>query len=133
MKRILIVMAFAGLLAAQPKGAVLLTRDLPEFAGKEGTMLTVEYAPGGSGEVHRHNAHVFVYVLEGSVVMQVKDGKEVTLGVGDTFYENPSDIHTVGRNASQTKPAKILVFMLKEKGAPISVPARQAVDQKPGK
>ena len=122
MKWISTTIAFAGLLAAQQ--TTLLTRDLPELAGKEATMLTIEFAPGATGNVHRHNAHVFVYVLEGSIVMQVKDGKEVTLGVGDTFYETPTDIHTVGRNASQTKPAKFLVFMVKDKGAPVSVPGK---------
>lgn len=125
MKLILAVMAFVSIAAAQPpKAAMLLTRDLPEFAGKEGTMLTVELAPGGNGDVHRHNAHVFVYVLEGSIEMQVKGGKLLTLGVGETFYETPKDIHVVGRNASKTKPAKFLVFMIKDKGAPVAVPTR---------
>lgn len=125
MKFLFAAIAFAGLLAGQQtKGTTLLTRDLPELAGKEGTMLTIEYAPGATGNVHRHNAHVFVYVLEGSIVMQVKDGKQVTLGPGETFYENPRDVHTVGRNASKTKPAKFLVFMVKDKGAPISVPGQ---------
>jgi quercetin dioxygenase-like cupin family protein len=87
-------------------------------------MLTVEYAPGASSTAHRHNASTFVYVLEGSVVMQVKGGKEVTLGPGQTFYESPDDIHTVSRNASTTKPAKFLVFFVKDKGAPSSAPAR---------
>lgn len=87
-------------------------------------MLTIESAPGATGDVHRHNAHVFVYVLERSIVMKVKDGKQVTLGPGETFYVNPRDVHTVGRNASKTKPAKFLVFMVKDKGAPISVPDR---------
>lgn len=125
MKFIITAIAFAALLAAQPtKGTMLLTKDLPELAGREATMLTVEYAPGASGDVHRHNAHVFVYVLEGEIVMQVNDSKQVTLGAGETFYENPKDIHTVGRNASKTKPAKFLVFMIKDKGAPISVPGK---------
>ena len=87
-------------------------------------MLTVEYPPGGSSAEHRHNAHVFVYVLEGSVVMAVKGGKEVTLGPGQTFYESPEDIHTVSKNASNTKPAKFLVFFVKDKGAPPTVPAK---------
>jgi quercetin dioxygenase-like cupin family protein len=125
MKLIVIAVAFVAMLAAQQtKGTVLMTRDLPELAGKQGTMLTVEYAPGASGDVHRHNAQVFVYVLEGSIVMQVKDGKQVTLDAGATFYEGPKDIHTVGRNASKTKPAKFLVFMVKDKDAPISVPIK---------
>ena len=87
-------------------------------------MVTVEYAPGASSAEHRHNAHTFVYVLQGSLVMRVKGGKEVTLGPGQTFYESPDDIHTVSKNASATKPAKFLVFMVKEKGAPATVPAK---------
>lgn len=86
-------------------------------------MLTVEYAPGSQGTVHRHNAHVFVYVLEGSIVMQVRGGKEVTLGPGGTFYEGPAEVHVVGRNASKTQPAKFLVFAVKDKGAPLVIPA----------
>jgi len=111
-------------LGAQSKGTLLMTKALTGTAGKEGMMLTVEYPPGAGGEVHRHNAHVFVYVLEGSIVMQVKGGEPVTLGPGQTFYETPSDIHSVGRNASTTKPAKFLVFMVKEQGAPASVPVK---------
>ena len=87
-------------------------------------MITVEYPPGGSSAAHRHNAHTFVYVLEGTVVMQVKGGQEVTLGPGQTFYESPEDVHSVSRNASGTKPAKLLVFFVKEKGAPLTVPAK---------
>jgi quercetin dioxygenase-like cupin family protein len=102
----------------------LMKKDLAGIAGKEGVMLTVEYAPGASSASHRHNASTFVYVLEGSVVMQVKGGKELTLGPGQTFYESPADIHTVSKNASSTKPAKILVFFVKDKGAPASVPAQ---------
>jgi quercetin dioxygenase-like cupin family protein len=102
----------------------LLTKDLEGIAGKEATMLTVEYAPGASSAEHRHNANTFVYVLEGSVVMQVKGGKEVTLGPGQTFYESPDDIHSVSRNASATKPAKFLVFFVKQKGAPATAPAK---------
>lgn len=85
-------------------------------------MITVEYPPGGSDPIHRHNAHAFVYVLEGSIVMQLKGGKEVTLTPGQTFHEGPSDVHVVGRNASQTNPAKFVVFLVKDKGAPILVP-----------
>lgn len=107
---------------AQPKVRPLLARPLPDIPGKEASMLTVEYAPGGSSPAHRHNANVFVYVLEGAVVMKVEGGKEVTLSEGQTFYESPSDVHAVSRNASATKPAKILVFSVKEQGAPISVP-----------
>jgi quercetin dioxygenase-like cupin family protein len=101
----------------------LLSKDLTDIAGKEGLMITVEYPPGSSDPIHRHNAHAFVYVLEGSVVMQVRGGKEVTLTPGQTFYEGPSDVHVVGRNASQTKPAKFVVFLVKDKGAPVLVPA----------
>ena len=109
----------------EPKDAKvtpLLSKDLTDFPGKEGLMITVEYPPGGSDPIHRHNAHAFVYVLEGSIVMQVRGGKEVTLTPGQTFYEGPSDVHVVGRNASQTKPAKFVVFFVKDKGAPILVP-----------
>ena len=103
----------------------LFSKDLTtDFPGKEGLMITVEYPPGGSDPIHRHNAHAFVYVLEGSIVMQVRGGKEVTLTPGQTFYEGPSDVHMVGRNASQTKPAKFVVFLVKEKGAPILVPVK---------
>jgi quercetin dioxygenase-like cupin family protein len=100
----------------------LFSKDLPDVPGKEGLMITVEYPPGASDPVHRHNADAFVYVLEGSIVMQVRGGKEVTLTPGQTFYEGPSDVHVVGRNASQTKPAKFLVFLVKDKGAPILIP-----------
>ena len=102
----------------------LLSKDLPDFPGKEGVMITVEYAPGASDPIHRHNADAFVYVLEGSIVMQVRGGKEVTLTPGQTFYEGPADVHVVGRNASQTKPAKFVVFFVKDKGAPILVVAK---------
>ena len=100
----------------------LFSKDLTDIPGKEGLMITVEYPPGGSDPIHRHNADAFVYVLEGSIVMQVRGGKEVTLTPGQTFYEGPDDVHVVGRNASQTKPAKFLVFMVKDKGAPVLVP-----------
>src|ERR1700710_2772174 len=99
-----------------------MSKDLPENPGREALMITVEHAPGGSSASHQHNAHAFVYVLEGSVVMQVKGGKEVTLTPGQSFYEGPSDIHTVGRNASTTKPAKFIVVLLKDKGAPVLLP-----------
>ena len=111
----------------EPKDAKvtpLFSKDLTDFPGKEGLMITVEYPPGGSDPIHRHNAHAFVYVLEGSIVMQVRGGKEVTLTPGQTFYEGPSDIHVVGRNASQTKPAKFVVFFVKDKDAPVLVPAK---------
>ena len=97
----------------------LMSKDLPEFPGKEVEMITVQYAPGAVDPIHRHNAHVFVYVLQGKVIMQVRGGVQQELGPGQTFYEGPNDIHTVGRNASKTKPAKFLVFFLKDKNAPI--------------
>ena len=86
-------------------------------------MITVEYPPGSVDPIHRHNAHAFVYVLEGSIIMQVKGGKEVTLTPGQTFYEAPDDVHVVGRNASSSKPANFVVFFVKDKGAPVLVPA----------
>ena len=112
--------------AAAPEAAVtpLMSKALDQFPGKEAVMITVEYPPGAVDPVHRHNASAFVYVLEGSIVMQVKGGKEVTLTPGQTFYEGPNDIHTVGRNASQTQPAKFLVLLLKDKGAPVLVPVK---------
>jgi quercetin dioxygenase-like cupin family protein len=106
----------------EAKVTPLFSKDLTDFPGKEGVMITVEYPPGSSDPIHRHNAHAFVYVLEGAIVMQLKGGKEVTLTPGQTFYEGPDDVHTVGRNASQTKPAKFVVFLVKDKGAPILVP-----------
>ena len=107
-----------------PHAAVtsLTSKDLPEFPGKEALMITVDYPPGAVDPIHRHNAHAFVYVLEGSIIMQVKGGKEVTLTAGQTFYEGPDDVHVVGRNASTTKPAKFVVFFIKDKGAPVLVP-----------
>src|SRR5262250_2666786 len=112
------------LVAQEAKVTELMSKDLPEFPGKEGVMITVEYPPGSVGPIHRHNAHAFVYLLEGSIVMQVKGGKEVTLKPGDTFYEGPDDVHTVGRNASKTEPAKFVVFFVKDKGAPVLIPEK---------
>jgi quercetin dioxygenase-like cupin family protein len=124
MKWILWIVCFTTgtLLAQQAKVTELMSKDLPDLAGKEGLMITVEYPPGSSDPVHRHYADAFVYVLEGSIIMQVNGGKEVTLTPGQTFYEGPNDIHTIGRNASQTNPAKFVVFMVKKKGAPVLVP-----------
>src|SRR5256885_3100727 len=102
----------------------LTSKDLPEFPGKEVLMITVDYPPGSVDPIHRHNAHAFVYVLEGSIIMQVKGGKEVTVTPGQTFYEGPDDVHVVGRNASKTKPAKFVLVMVKDKGAPVLVPAK---------
>ena len=120
---VLLCLMSATLVAQEAKIAPLMSKDLTECAGKEGVMITVEYPPGHSDEIHRHNAYVFVYVLEGSVVMQVRGGKEMTLTPGQTFYEGRDDVHVVGRNASKTQPAKFVVFLLKDKGAPILVPA----------
>jgi quercetin dioxygenase-like cupin family protein len=111
------------LVAQEAKVTPLLSKELTNLPGKEGLMITVEYPPGSSDPIHRHNAHAFVYVLEGSIVMQVRGGKEMTLTPGQTFYEGPDDVHVVGRNASQTKPAKFVVFFVKDKGAPVLVPA----------
>jgi len=110
------------LVAQEAQVTSLMSKDLADFPGKEGLMITVVYPPGSSDPIHRHNAHAFVYVLEGSVVMQVKGGKEITLTPGQSFYEGPNDIHTVGRNASTTKPAKFIVVLLKDKGAPVLLP-----------
>ena len=112
------------LLAQEAKVTELMTKDLTTLPGKEGLMITVEYPPGSKDPIHRHNAYGFIYVLEGSIVMQVRGGKEVTLTPGQTFYEGPDDVHVVGRNASQTKPAKFVVFFVKDKGAPIVVPEK---------
>ena len=110
--------------AENPKVTPLLTKELAGVSGKEGVMLTVEYPPGASSSKHRHNAHTFVYVLEGSIVMQIEGGKAMTLGPGQTFYESPDDVHTVSKNASDSQPAKFLVFFVKDKGAPASIPVK---------
>ena len=102
----------------------LMSKDLKDLPGKEGLMIVVEYPPGATDPIHRHNAHAFVYVLEGSIVMQLKGGKEVTLTPGQTFYEGPDDVHIVGRSADKTKPAKFVVFLIKDKGAPVFVPVK---------
>jgi quercetin dioxygenase-like cupin family protein len=122
--RLILALAFlmsGTLIAQQAKVTELLSKDLTNIPGKEGLMVIVEYPPGSSDPIHRHNAHGFIYVLEGSIVMQVRGGKEMTLIPGQTFYEGPDDIHVVGRNASKTKPAKFVVFFVKEKGAPVLV------------
>ena len=111
------------LVAQEAQVTSLMSKDLADFPDKEGLMITVVYPPGSSDPIHRHNAHAFVYVLEGSIVMQVRGGKEVTLTPGQTFYEGPDDVHVIGRNASQTNPAKFVVFLVKDKGAPVLVPA----------
>jgi quercetin dioxygenase-like cupin family protein len=112
------------LIAQDAQVTPLMSKDLADFPGKEGLMITVVYPPGASDPIHRHNAHAFVYVLEGSIVMQVKGGKEITLTPGRSFYEGPNDIHTVGRNASTTKPAKFIVLLVKNKDAPVLIPIK---------
>jgi quercetin dioxygenase-like cupin family protein len=99
----------------------LMTKDLPDLPGKEGMVEVVDFAPGEVSQVHRHNADLFVYVLEGSVVTQVKGGSLQTVHAGEVFYESPTDIHSISRNASETQPAKLLVFYVKAKGAPPTV------------
>jgi quercetin dioxygenase-like cupin family protein len=113
------------LIAQEANVTPVLSKDLTDIPGKEGLMMTVEYPPGSSDPVHRHNAYGFIYVLEGSIVMQVKGGKEVTLTAGQTFYEGPDDVHVVGRNASKTEPAKFIVFLVKDKGAPVLTPVNE--------
>jgi len=110
--------------APHPVVKSVMLKELSDIPGKEALVLTVDYPPGGADPLHRHDAHAFVYVLEGSIVMQVKGGKEVTLNVGDTFYEGPNDIHTVGRNASTTKPAKFVVVLVKNKGVDALLPVK---------
>ena len=123
----LVALALLGLMtgtamAQEPKVTSLMSKDLPEAPGREVLMLTVEHAPGGSSAIHRHNAQAFVYVLEGSVVMQLRGGQQVSLTPGQTFYEGPDDVHVVDRNVSATNPAKFLVFLIKDKGAPALLP-----------
>lgn len=126
MKNMLIALSLAVASAAAQEARVtpLMTQELPGAVGKEGALALVEYAPGGFDAAHRHDSSVFVYVLEGAVVMQAQGGQEVTVGPGQTFYESPDDVHTVSRNASATKPAKFLVFFVKQKGAPLVLPAK---------
>jgi quercetin dioxygenase-like cupin family protein len=122
---VVLLSLIAGTLMAQEvKVTSLMSKVMTDVSGKEGLMIAVEYPPGGSDPIHRHNAHAFVYVLEGSVVMQVKGGKQVTLTPGQTFYEDSNDVHIVGRNASKTQPAKFVVFLVKDKGAPVLVPVK---------
>ena len=121
---LLLFLMTSGVTAQEADVVTLMSKDLKETPGKEVTMITVEYPPGWSDPVHRHNAYGLIYVLEGTVVMQVKGGKEVPLSPGQTFYEGPDDIHVVGRNASTTSPAKLLVVLVKDKGAPLLVPVQ---------
>ena len=120
---VLLCLASGTAIAQDARVTSLMSKDLTENPGKEVLMITVEHAPGGSNAIHRHNAQAFVYVLEGSVVMQLKGGQQVTLTPGQTFYEGPDDVHVIDRNASSTQPAKFLVFLIKDKGAPAVVPA----------
>lgn len=118
----LLFLVTSAVAAQEAKVTSLMSKDLTETPGREVLMITVDYPPGARDPIHRHNAHAFVYVLEGSIVMQVKGGKEITLTPGQTFYEGPDDVHLVGRNASSTKPAKFLVVLVKDKGAPVLAP-----------
>ena len=121
---VLLSLSAGTLMAQEVKVTSLMSKVMTDVSGKEGLMISVEYPPGGSDPIHRHNAHAFLYVLEGSVVMQVKGGKQVTLTAGQTFYEDSNDVHIVGRNASKTQPAKFLVFLVKDKNAPVLVPVK---------
>jgi len=121
---VLLCLIASPLMAQEAKVTPLMSKDLTGNPEKEVSMITVEYPPGGSSPVHRHNAQAFVYVLEGSIIMQVKGGKEVTLTPGKTFYEGPDDVHVLDRNTSTTKPAKMVVILVKDKGAPILVPVK---------
>ena len=121
---LLLLLMTSAVTAQQPDVVTVISKDLTDVPGKEVLMITVEYPPGWSDPVHRHDAHAFIYVLEGSIVMQVKGGEEVTLTPGQSFYEGPEDVHAVGRNASTTRPAKFLVVFVKDKGSPILVPVR---------
>jgi len=129
MKHKTLLLVFGGLvmnmaIAQQPTVTPILSKEFKDIPGKEGLMMIVEFPPGGADPIHRHNAHGFIYVLEGSIVMQVKGGKEVTLAPGQTFYEGPTDVHVVGRNASKTQSAKFLVLLVKDKGAPALIPTK---------
>jgi quercetin dioxygenase-like cupin family protein len=121
------------MVAAAPAEAAdvkeLFAIDLADYPGKEGRMIEVSYPPGAQDMVHRHDAHAFVYVLEGEIVMQLKGKAAVTLTSGQTFYEGPTDVHVVGRNASDTKPAKFVVVLLKAKGAPVLTPVKEDPQQ----
>jgi quercetin dioxygenase-like cupin family protein len=110
--------------APHPDVKQIMSKPLTDIPGKEGLVLTVSYPPGGADEIHRHNAHAFVYVLEGSVVMQLRGAEPVTLKAGETFFEGPNDVHIVGRNASDSKPAKFVVFLVKKQGVPVFIPAK---------
>ena len=120
---VLALLAINTAVAQEAKVTQLMSKDLKD-PSREGLMIVVDYPPGSSDPIHRHNANAFVYVLEGSIIMQMKGGKQVTLTAGQTFYEGPDDIHVVGRNASKTKPARFVVFLVKDKGAPVLIPVK---------
>ena len=126
MKRILFMLFLicSPLIAQEAKVDSLMVKPLPDYPGKDVQVIAVEYPPGSHDPIHRHNAHGFVYVLEGTIVMAVNGGQPVTLTAGQMFYEGPNDVHTVGRNASDTVPARLLVFLLKDKDAPILIPVK---------
>jgi quercetin dioxygenase-like cupin family protein len=126
MKKILLMllMTCSPLLAQEAQVSSLVLKPLPDIPGKDVQVLTITYPPGSHDPVHRHYADAFVYVLEGSIVMAVNDDKPVTLTPGQTFYEGPNDVHTIGRNASTTEPAKFIVFLVKNKNAPVLVPVK---------
>lgn len=133
MRMLMLVLLFAAagtVKAQEPTVTPILTKELAGVSGKEVLLLIVDYAPGTTEHIHRHNANAFVYVLEGTIVMQVQGGKEVTLTAGQTFYEGPNDIHTVGRNASSSKPAKFVVFLVKNQGAPAVLPVEDPGEKK---
>src|ERR1700750_1734991 len=117
------------MLAAVPAKAAdvkeLFAVDLADYPGKEGRMIEVSYPPGAQDMVHRHDADAFVYVLEGQIIMQLKGKPAVTLKAGQTFYEGPTDVHVVGRNASSTEPARFVVVLLKGKGTPLQTPVKE--------
>ena len=132
-KKLLLALLFlipGTVMAQEAKVTPLISKDLTELPGKEVVLIKAEYPPGGSDPIHRLNAQAFVYVLEGSIVLQVKGGKEVTLTPGETFYEAPDDVHLVSRNASSTKPAKFIVFLVKDKGAPVLLPVTETATQR---
>ncbi|HET9385121.1 MAG TPA: cupin domain-containing protein [Gemmatimonadales bacterium] len=123
-KLLLLYLIPGTLIAEEAKVTTLLSRELTNVPGRELLMILVEYAPGGTDPIHRHNAQALIYVLDGTIVMQVRGGEQVTLTAGQTFYEGPDDVHVVGRNASNTKPATFLAFFVKDKGAPLLVPVK---------
>ena len=110
--------------APAPDVKEIMSKPFADIPGKEGLVLTVSYPPGGADEIHRHDAHAFVYVLEGSVVMQLRGAESVTLKAGEESYEGPDNVHIVGRNASDSQPAKFVVFLVKKQGVPAFIPVK---------